>query len=134
MDCLTVSLILFSSVAANHLGLVAAVEGVIRHRLPVLNCPKCLAFWATLGYLFVGINDMVARPCGIVAWLKAVVVILAVSFLAAYLAIWLELLMFTIDTLYNSIYDKINKYHQEDGDEADTESDSETADEATSAD
>ena len=132
MDCLTVSLILFSSVAANHLGLVAAVEGVIRHRLPILNCPKCLTFWATLTYgCFVCCDSIAALPSVLPAVLPR---LLAQSFLAAYLAIWLELLMFTIDTLYNRLYDKINKYHQEDGDEADTESDSETADEATSAD
>ena len=132
MDCLTVSLILFSSVAANHLGLVAAVEGVIRHRLPILNCPKCLTFWATLTYgCLVCCDSIAALPSVLPAVLPR---LLAQSFLAAYLAIWLELLMFTIDTLYNRLYDKINKYHQDDGDEADTESDSETADEATSAD
>ena len=119
MDCLTVSLILFSSVAANHLGLVAAVEEVIRHRLPILNCPKCLTFWATLGYgCSVCCDSIAALPSALPA---ALPLLLAQSFLAAYLAIWLELLMFTIDTLYNSIYDKINKYHQK--------ADRETADE-----
>lgn len=123
MDCLTASLILFSSVAANHLGLVAAVEGVIRHRLPIVNCPKCLTFWATLGYgCSVCCDSIAALPSVLPA---ALPLLLAQSFLAAYLAIWLELLMFTIDTIYNRLYDTLNKYNQE-NDEA--------ADEATIAD
>lgn len=100
-------LILFSCVAANHLGLVAAIEKAISRRLPVINCPKCLSFWATLIYgCSICCNSVAAIP-------SAIPSVLALSFLAAYAAIWLELIMFSIDTLYNSIYDKINKDNQE---------------------
>lgn len=99
--------ILFSCVAANHLGLVAAIEKAISRRLPVVNCPKCLSFWATLIYgCSLCCNSVAALP-------SAIPSVLAQSFLAAYAAIWLELIMFSIDTLYNSIYDKINKDNQE---------------------
>ena len=97
----------------NHLGLVAAVERIIRHRLPVADCPKCATFWATLGYLLVDINEMVAVPCGLSAWLSVLARILALSFLAAYAAVWLELLMYSVDTIYNRIYDTLSKYNPE---------------------
>ena len=50
MNWLDVLMIVFSATAANHLGLVAAAESVVRHRLPVLNCPKCAAFWSVIVY------------------------------------------------------------------------------------
>ena len=50
MNWLDVLMIVFSATAANHLGLVAAAESFIRHRLPVLNCPKCAAFWSVIVY------------------------------------------------------------------------------------
>ena len=100
-------LILFSCVAANHLGLVATIEKVTGRRLPVVNCPKCLSFWATLTYgCSVCCDSIAALP-------SAIPSVLALAFLAAYAAIWLELIMFSIDILYNSIYDKINKVNQE---------------------
>lgn len=107
-------LILFSCVAANHLGLVAAIEKAISRRLPVINCPKCLSFWATLIYgLLTSIFGCSVCCDSVAALPSAIPSVLALSFLAAYAAIWLELIMFSIDTLYNSIYDKINKDNQE---------------------
>ena len=50
MDWLNDLMITFSAVAANHLGLVAAIERTIKHRLPIIGCPKCLAFWTSFGY------------------------------------------------------------------------------------
>lgn len=92
----TVMLVL-SCTLANHLGLVEAVEGVIRHKIPVLNCSKCASYWVVLVYsLFIG---------------RGLIESVAVSFLCAYAAVWLELLFGFIDTLYNRIYESL--YPQE---------------------
>ena len=83
----------FSCVAANHLGLIEAMEKVIRHSIPIANCPKCLTFWMVLFTTFFSGYDMVAA--------------LAISFLCSYSAIWLELGMGFIDFLFNKVYEKI---------------------------
>ena len=93
MDWSEVVLITFSCVAANHLGLVAAVEGILKHSIPIVNCPKCLTFWTLM-------------ICGILER-DNFFVTTATSFLFSYLATWLNLLFAIIDTQYNRIYDKI---------------------------
>lgn len=114
-DCWQAALILFSCVAANHLGLVATIEKIVRHRLPVINCPKCLTFWSTLAYGGLSGDGLAANPLALPR-------LLAIAFLCSYLAIWLELLMYAIDTLYNRIYGKISDYNKEDdGDDGDGE-------------
>lgn len=93
--------IVFAAVTMNHLGLVAAAEGVIRHSLPVLDCPKCLTFWAVLGYgCLVCCDSIAALPAALPR-------LLAISFLCSYAAIWLELLEGFIDSLYAKLYEKI---------------------------
>ena len=94
MNWTDIASIVFVCVTANHLGLIGAVENIIGKRLPIVNCPKCLSFWVTLGY---GCYNIAAD------W----TVVLAISFLASYSALWLELLEGFIDTLYTKIYDKI---------------------------
>ena len=113
MNWLDVLMIVFSATAANHLGLVAAAESVIRHRLPVLNCPKCAAFWLVLAYglgyeicftttrHFVDVNDMVAYH------FEYILKLIAAAFLSAWSAVWLDLLMGIIDQLYIKVYDTI---------------------------
>ena len=111
--------IVVACTSANHLGLIAAVERVLHRRLPVVNCPKCLTFWSTLAYLlacFLTGDDALLRGGPIAAYLPAVPWMLAVSFLAAYSALWLELIMYFIDTIYNSIYDQISKDNREETD------------------
>ena len=103
-----IAAIVFVCTAVNHLGLIAAIERVIRHRLPVVNCPKCLTCWSVFAY---GIATVPYVSPQIVARL------LAISILCSYLAIWLELLMYAIDTLYNTIYVKIENISQEHHDE-----------------
>ena len=99
MNWLDVLMIVFSATAANHLGLVAAAESVVRHRLPVLNCPKCAAFWLVLIYgCSVCCDSIAALPLTIPE-------ILAAAFLSAWSAIWLDLLMGIIDQLYTKLYD-----------------------------
>ena len=100
MNWLDVLMIVFSTTAANHLGLVAAAESVIRHRLPILNCPKCAAFWSVIVYGVAVANSSLFT-------LHSSLQILAAAFLSAWSAIWLDLLMGIIDQLYIKLYDKI---------------------------
>lgn len=88
--------IVFVCVTANHLGLIKAVEEVTGRDLPVINCPKCSSFWATLAY-----------GCYNIATYGTLATVLAISFLASYSAIWAELLEGFIDTLYLKVYGKI---------------------------
>ena len=100
-----IAMITASATLMNHMGLVEAIEGVIRHKLPVVNCCKCCTFWCCLLYtLLAGV---------------AVIPSVAVSFAAAYAAVWLELLLGYIDTLYIKLYE--NLYPKETTDTEDTE-------------
>ena len=94
MYWMDIASIVFVCVTANHLGLVKAIEGVVKTEMPIVNCPKCLTFWVTLAYCYDGIATHTTT-------------VLAVSFLASYLAIWLELMEGYIDTLYMKAYAKI---------------------------
>ena len=100
MNWLDVLMIVFSATAANHLGLVAAAESVARHRLPVLNCPKCAAFWSVIVYGIAEANFSLFT-------FHFSLTVLAAAFLSAWSAIWLDLLMGIIDQLYIKLYDKI---------------------------
>ena len=99
--------IVFVCVTANHLGLIGKIEEIMGefpllkkfigkwNHIPVISCPKCFTFWSVLAYGLwsVGFSDL---P-----------LLLAVSFLASYSAIWIELFEGFIDTLYQKLYDKI---------------------------
>ena len=87
-----VASIVFVCVTMNHLGLVSAIEGIIGCRLPIINCVKCSSFWATLALCF-GKSDLLT--------------VFAISFLASYSAIWVELLEAFIDHQYMKLYGKI---------------------------
>ena len=93
MDWNDIACILFICVSANHLGLIKAAEEVLGFQLPILNCCKCSTYWAVLTYSVLSTHDIIGS--------------LAVSFLCAYVAIWLELLMGFIDFLYLKVYEKI---------------------------
>ena len=96
MYLIDIASIVFVCVTANHLGLVGKLEEIMGE-LPIINCPKCFTFWSTLvcGLRYVGFSDL---P-----------MVLAVSFLASYIALWLELLEGYIDTLYLKLYGKITE-------------------------
>ena len=96
MNWIDVASIVFVCVTANHLGLISKIEEVTGRELPVINCPKCSTFWVTMGW---GCND--------IASYGTLIAVLAISFLASYTAIWLELLEGLIDTLYMKIYGKV---------------------------
>ena len=105
MDWRDIACIVFVCTAVNHLGLIKAIEGIIKRSLPVINCPKCLTFWSVMAYDLwrVGFSD--------------IPLVLAISFLCSYVALWLNLLMYAIDTLYNKIYGSIENNNEEDRDE-----------------
>lgn len=101
MNWLDVLMIVFSATAANHLGLVAAAESVVRHRLPILNCPKCAAFWSVIVY---GVTVEIYFS---LFTLHFSLTVLVAAFLSAWSAVWLDLLMGIIDKLYIKVYDTI---------------------------
>ena len=108
MDWLNDLMITFSVVAVNHLGLVAAIERTLKHRLPIVNCPKCMVFWTVLVYGIltgnhsVGTNELVSAD-----HFEDILEMLAAALLCAWAAIWLELFMGFIDQLYLKLYDAI---------------------------
>lgn len=93
MNWIDIASIVFVCVTANHLGLVKAMEEVVEQELPIINCPKCSSFWWSLVYTLYLTHDIITS--------------LAISFLASYIALWLELLEGYIDTLYLKLYGKI---------------------------
>ena len=93
MNWIDIVSVVFVCVTANHLGLVKAIEGVFKREIPIANCIKCSTFWAVLAYTIISSRDIFTS--------------LAISFLASYTAIWLELLEGYIDTLYLKLYGKI---------------------------
>ena len=104
--------IVFSCTAANHLGLVSAIERIGRIRLPVVNCCKCFTFWSVAAYMMLAGYGVITS--------------LAISFLCAYMATWVELIMGIVDYHYNRIYGKIysgadDALTSADFDETDTE-------------
>lgn len=93
MDWIDIASIVFVCVTMNHLGLISAIESAIHQKLWIVDCPKCCTFWAALIYTLTVSHDIVTAA--------------AVSFLASYSALWLELLQAYLDTLYMKLYGKI---------------------------
>lgn len=87
---------MFVCVMMNKLGLIHSIESVIEHDLPVLNCVRCSTFWTTLVLNMVFTHDIVLSLAG--------------SFALSYIALWLELLIGWLDTLYMKCYEKIYKH------------------------
>ena len=88
-----IAAIVFICVTMNHLGLVKAIEDTIGRRIIIMNCVKCASFWCVLVYMMTVTSNVIPS--------------LAISFLASYTAIWLELFEGFIDSLYMKIYEKI---------------------------
>jgi len=93
MNWIDIASIVFVCVTMNHLGLITAIEKHIGYEFPILDCVKCSSFWLTL--LYVGMMS------------GQLITTLAISFIASYTAIWLELFEGYIDTLYLRLYEKI---------------------------
>lgn len=95
IDWKDIALLTLSCVLVNHMGLISAIEEVIKRKLIIVNCVKCLTFWSVL--IFCLFNSSF--------WIESV----AISFFSSYLAIWLELFFGYIDICYEKIYNKIYK-------------------------
>lgn len=94
-DWKDICLLTLSCVLANHMGLISAVEEVIKRKLYIIDCVKCSTFWSVLILcLFIGFD---------------VITSVAISFLFSYLAIWLELFFGFIDRCYEKLYNAIYK-------------------------
>ena len=90
--------IVFACTAANHLGLIPAIESFIKRRIPVVGCIKCLTFWSVLVYGIAEANSSFFT-------LHSSFTLLAISFLSAWASIWLDLFMGIIDYLYIKVYE-----------------------------
>ena len=86
-----VAMLVFTAVMINHLGLIEAVEKIINHEIPIVNCCKCLSFWSVLAYMLLTGHGFIT--C------------IATSFLCAWAATWIELLFGIIDYYYCKIYE-----------------------------
>jgi hypothetical protein len=95
--------IVFTCVTMNHLGLVKAIEEFYDCELRIINCVKCFTYWSVLAYTIFVTHNIITS--------------LAISFLASYSALWLELLEGYIDTLYYKLYEQIYsaKHSADDG-------------------
>ena len=98
--------IVFIAAAVNHLGLIAAIERLVNRRLLVLNCSKCLAFWTALAYFLLCRHSVLNSA--------------AAAFAGAYMAVWAELLMYYVDSIYLMIYGKISNGKAPDNEAATT--------------
>lgn len=78
---------------ANHMGLVSAIEERMGFKILVLDCVKCSVFWTTLT------AGLLSR--------QAVLTSAVMAFVYSYLALWLELLLCQVDSLYLKCYEKI---------------------------
>jgi len=99
---ISVVLIAVSAVLFRHLGLVEAIEGVLRREFVLIGCPKCLTFWASLAHLL-----CVEHAVPIMAVFTA--------FTAAYAAVWLELLFGFMSKVYNKLCDEVYSDEEDEG-------------------
>ena len=91
----TALMLMVSVVLANHLGLIEAVGKVVHYRFRILSCSKCGTFWLTLIALTVERTPVIES--------------VTMSFVAAYAALWFELLLALLAKIYESAYDKISE-------------------------
>lgn len=98
MAGIDVAAIMFSCTMFIHMGLVDAVlrvYGIEDKEVPILTCPKCLTFWSALAFLVLTKHNIIHS--------------VAISFLASYCAIWLDLLLGLMDVWYEKFYDRISE-------------------------
>ena len=93
MHWIDVAMILFSCVAANHLGLINAIEEEFNIKFRIVSCPRCFTFWSVLLYMSFCTREPITS--------------FATSFLCSALAPWVNLTMGYLDNKFNELYDKI---------------------------
>ena len=85
-----IAYILISCCLFIHLGLGEAISKIIGYRFVLFHCPKCLAFWLVLGYLLLSNEPIISS--------------IAIAFVCAYLALWIDLLLAIISEYYEETY------------------------------
>jgi hypothetical protein len=95
-----IALVWFSAVMFVHMGLGEAICRTFRIRFILFLCPKCMSFWAVLGYSLL----IVKFP---------IEVSVAVAFLLSYGAIWFDLLLGKLAEIYESMESKKKEEHGE---------------------
>lgn len=88
-----VFLLILVCVLSNHMGLILAIEEIIKHKIPILNCVKCSTFWSVILFLLLNSIDVIPS--------------VAFAFISSYIAIWLELVFGIIDFYYGKVFSKI---------------------------
>ena len=86
IGCIFISCVLFI-----HLGLGEAIERTLRVRFVLLRCVKCLTFWSMLAYSLIHSLPLETALC--------------LSFVSAYAALWADIPLAKLATLY----EKLNK-------------------------
>jgi hypothetical protein len=81
-----------SATLAVHLGLTTAIAEVVGK---IASCEKCSAFWLTALVLYIACADLL--------------VVVALSILAAYLSHWIGLFLITLQQIYSAIWERLNK-------------------------
>lgn len=96
----TISVVLFI-----HMGLSEKIQSILHIDLDFFKCCKCLTHWTTL--------------CVLIYNGYSVLYSVGVSFIFAYVALWLELFLGYLSTLYDKIYGKIYPSQKGQTDKAD---------------
>lgn len=86
-----VGLIFISCCLFIHLGLGKAICRTLRIRLVLFKCVKCLTFWSVLAYTL-AFTAYRWESC------------LAISFISAYLSLWVELALNKLAKVYEEHY------------------------------
>lgn len=97
-------LVWFSALMFVHMGLGEAAGRLLRTDFVLLRCVKCCSFWSTLGY-------------SLLCTTLPVETAVAVAFLAAYLALWADLALAKLATIYENLYQSVAAEAQTDPDD-----------------
>lgn len=89
-----IALVWFSAVMFIHMGLGEAVERTLHIRFVLLHCMKCCTFWTTLGYSLL----VTQLPCEVA---------IALSFALSYAALWADLALAKLSTVYEDLYKSV---------------------------
>ena len=86
------SIAMFAGIMAHHLGLTETAARIV---LKISRCVKCVSFWVVFFTLLLSrIHPLAA---------------IGASLLCAYIAIWVELILFSLTKIYNSLWERLNK-------------------------
>ena len=109
-----VVLVAVSCVLFINMGLSEAIQDIFRLNIRIISCVKCCTFWFSLAFLLINGAGLFAS--------------VAASFLLSYAALWLDLGLSYLNTIYNRLYEQINS--TEDAKPEATEADGAESDEA----